>query len=116
MPLVRLPNRAQPWPRRLLALLMLVLQVGVAMSPLVERADRRSAAHAEQRGTRHARTHNEETCAICGVRSLQATVAQAEAPATFRDVPRRIETAYRGVQLSRDPPPSNTSRAPPTLS
>jgi hypothetical protein len=109
-------RRVELWPRRSLALLMLVLQVGIAIAPLAERDGRRTVTHAEQRGTRHTRAHNEETCALCAVRSLQAHIVRAHPAPTFRDVPRRLEIAYVGVVTSRDPPTVNGSRAPPPLS
>lgn len=116
MKLRRILSRVIKWQRRSVALLMLVLQVGVALAPLAERSSRQTITHAEQRGTRHARMHNESACAICAVRSMQATVAAIDDVPPPRDVPRRLAVAIIDVPASRDPPAANTSRAPPRLS
>lgn len=116
MKLRHLLRKAIHWQRRSTALLMLVLQVGVALAPLAERGSRQSVTHAEQRGTRHARMHNESTCAICAVRSMQARATTSDQAPPPRDVPQRFAVAIVDVPASRDPPATNTSRAPPRLS
>jgi hypothetical protein len=115
--LIRRPiHCARFWHRRLSALLMLVLQCGMAMAPMAEREGRRTVTHVEQQGTRHAQLHNEATCALCAVRSLHATVLQASRTLTVLVATAQLVSAPRTVLTSRDPPPSNASRAPPPLS
>jgi hypothetical protein len=106
-------RRAQSWQRRLAALLMLVLHVGLVVAPLADHPGGGRRAHVEQRGARHAQAHNEETCALCAAGSARATVTpRVETPVVVRDV-RRVRTAYFGRIMARDPPIANTSRAPP---
>ncbi len=116
MTLHRLLRRVAHWQRHSTALLMLLVQVGVAIAPLVERDGRQAVNHAEQRGTRHARMHNESTCAVCSVRSLQASVSATQGTTAVHGAPRHMPIAFVGIVTVRDPPTSNTSRAPPSLS
>ena len=116
MQLRRLLGRLTHWQRRSAALLVLVLQAALALSPLTEHADRRTVTHAEQRGTRHAPTHNETTCTVCAVRALQATATARQDVATLHEVRAHVATVYRAVFATRDPPASNGPRAPPPLS
>lgn len=108
--------RLRPLTLRFAALLMLVVQGGVAISPLLDHDGRIATPHAEQRGHRHPTAHNERTCVVCAVRALQAP-AVIDEPAPL-PVQRRtpVEIADRQLSASRDPPPSNASRAPPSLS
>lgn len=96
-------------------MLLLVLHVGVALAPLAERDGRRAVNHAEQRGTRHARMHNEGACAVCSVRSLQATVSVTKIAPTVQDAPLQMMIVYDDAVAVRDAPASNSSRAPPSL-
>ena len=114
--LSRVSGRLTHWQRRSAALLVLVLQAALALSPLTEHADRRTVTHAEQRGTRHAPTHNETTCTVCAVRALQATAAARQDAPTLREVREQVATVYGEVFATRDPPTSNGPRAPPPLS
>jgi len=95
---------------------MLLVQVGVAVAPLAERDGRQAVNHAEQRGTRHARMHNESTCAVCSVRSLQASVNATHVTPALAAAPQQMTITFVGVVTARDPPTSNTSRAPPSVS
>jgi hypothetical protein len=108
--------RLRHWPLRFAALLMLVVQAGIGLSPLFDHDGRIAAPHAEQKGNRHPKAHNERTCVVCAVRALQAP-AVIDDPAPL-PVDRRtpVEIADREQSASRDPPPSNASRAPPRLS
>ncbi len=103
------------WPRRLTALLALVLQVGVVLAPLGERGARQTVTHAEQRGTRHARMHNESTCALCAAGSLQTAMAAPPPPPVLLELPAQVARIALQVPASRDPPSANTTRAPPRL-
>jgi hypothetical protein len=116
MPLRPSLTRRRAWPLRFAALLILVLQVGVGLTPLIDHDGRVPASHMEQRGNRHPKAHNERTCVICGVRALQSPVVTSE-PAPLPILRREIaEIADREQIASRDPPASNASRAPPRLS
>ena len=115
MRLIALLRRTRHWQRRCSALLMLVLQVGVAAAPLAERESGQRVSHAEQPGTRHAPMHNESACVVCAVRSLRAVASQAAMALPLGAAPQRTPVAYVDVLTSRDPPSSNSSRAPPRL-
>ena len=109
-------HRLRHWPIRFAALVTLLLQVGVGISPLLDHDGRIPASHAEQRGNRHPKAHNERTCVVCAVRALQApVVTDNPAPLLTHRRP-RIAVTERTVVASRDPPASNASRAPPRLS
>jgi hypothetical protein len=102
-------------PRHVLAVLLLGLQAAVAMAPLADRPTRQVAAHVDARGTPHAAIHNEETCALCTVRNATAAVSSAAPAPDVRDVPERPASGVSGVLTSRDPPLSNSTRAPPRV-
>jgi len=108
-------RRVPHWQRRSTALLMLLFQVGIALAPLAERDGRQAVNHVEQRGTRHARMHNESTCAVCSVRSLQATVSTTSIARTEHAAPRQMIIVSVYAAAVRDAPASNTSRAPPSV-
>lgn len=116
MTAARLLTRIRHWPLRIAALLMMVLQVGVVVEPLTDHDGRVPAGHAEQRGHRHQRAHNERTCIVCGVRALQSPSPSVATPPIVRASRARTETAYVDVAPARDPPTANSSRAPPALS
>ena len=116
MILQSLVRRVTYWQRQSMALLMLLLHVGVALAPLAEREGRHAANHAEQRGTRHARMHNERTCAVCTVRSLQTAVSAAGIAPTVHDAPFQIIIAFVDAVFARPAPTLNSSRAPPSMS
>jgi hypothetical protein len=109
-------RRTSFWQRRVSALLMLVLQLGMVLAPMAEHEGRRTVTHVEQQGTRHAQLHNEATCALCAVRSLQAAVLQVPHVITVAIATERLVSVPATALASRDPPPSNASRAPPRLS
>ena len=116
MPLRQSPTHRRAWPLRFAALLILVLQVGVGLTPLIDHDGRVPASHVEQRGNRHPRAHNERTCVICAVRALQAPVVTDD-PAPLPTMRREmVEITDREQIASRDAPASNASRAPPRLS
>ena len=112
----RLLPRLHRWSLRLAALLTLVLQVGVGVSPLLDHDGRIPSAHAERHGSRHPRAHNERTCVVCAVRVLQTPTERTHPAPIARQVRKRIETVFAAAPASRDPPASNASRAPPPLS
>ena len=102
--------------RRCAALLMLLLQVGVGISPVLDHDGRIPASHAEGRGSRHPKAHNERTCVVCAVRALQAPVILDTPAPRFTQNRACIDVAEHDVIASRDPPPFNATRAPPRLS
>ena len=112
----RLLPRLHRWSLRFAALLTLVLQVGVGVSPLLDHDGRIPRSHVERHGNRHPRAHNERTCVVCAVRVLQTPTERTHPAAIARQAHQRIETVFADAPASRDPPASNTSRAPPTLS
>ena len=113
----RLIPRLRRWSRCLAALLTLVLQVGVGAAPLLDHDGRIPASHAEHRGHRHPRQHNERSCVICGVHAMQArTVSTDPAPLPTHGRQSLATTMFTGVPAARDAPASNSSRAPPQLS
>jgi hypothetical protein len=112
----RLLTRLQHWPRRFSALLMLVLQVGVGVSPLLDHDGRVPARHMEQRGNRHPSAHNERTCVVCAVRAVQTPAASSDAVPPIHHRRAVLAVAYVDVAPARDPPAGNSSRAPPILS
>ncbi len=112
----RLLTQFRQWPLRIAALLMLVLQVGIVVEPLTDHDGRVPASHVEHRGHRHPKAHNERTCIVCGVRSLQSPSPVVATAPVIRSTRTRVETAYVDVAPARGPPASNSSRAPPVLS
>jgi hypothetical protein len=109
-------RRIPHWQRRFMAVLVFMLQAGVALTPLVHHDGRRPTAHTERRGNQHSAAHNEQTCIVCAVRVAQARVADRVAlPAAERALP-AMAIAYVGAVAPRAPPTSNSSRAPPVLS
>ena len=116
--MARLPilTQLRHWPRRVAALLMVALQMGIGISPLLDHDGRIPARHAEQRGNRHARAHNEQTCVVCAVRALQEPSRRIDPAPIPRVRQSRLEIEVADAPTSRDPPSANSSRAPPPLS
>ena len=111
-PLLR---RVQAWPRRLAALVLLAMQAGVAASALVEfRSESRLSAHAEQDGTRHSGLHNEATCVLCAVRSLQAAAPLQTAHASAVGAHIGVTAGPTATAPRPESLRANLSRAPPT--
>lgn len=109
--------RLRRWSRCVAALLTLVLQVGVGASPLFDHDGRIPASHAERRGNRHPRQHNESTCVVCAVRALQARAVSTDpVPLPYHRRQPQPTITLADAPPSRDAPTSNASRAPPHLS
>jgi hypothetical protein len=110
------PRSRRTGPLRQLALAVLfVLQAAITLSPLLEATERgRMGAHMEQQGARHKYQHDDATCAVCAVRSLHSSPAQACAPiACERQLTKTALDAP--ASHSRDLDPTSLPRAPPRL-
>ena len=99
--------------RRVALFAMLAVEFAVVLGPIVEPHHEATAAHVEQTGTTHHHlVHNEETCAVCALRSLRTlpshgdVVIAAVAPAGFLLAAAFSPAAARGGAV-------NSSRAPP---
>ena len=108
-------RRPHGWCRRLAVAALLALQGAIALAPLAEPSEKgRLGAHAEQRGAQHQYQHDETTCAVCAVRSLHCSPAQACPP---------IILEHEQMAASLDAPlapafrvdPTALPRAPPQL-
>ena len=90
------------------------LQGAIALSPLLESNERgRMPVHVEQQGATHQYQHDEATCAVCTVRALHSSPAQA-CPAIACERQQAVAaldapaTPLHGVEttaLPRAPPP-----------
>ena len=81
MPSLRLiPTRQRGMLSGLIALLAMVAQLVVAISPLAEGRDGRMASHVEATGAQSHYTHNDATCAACQARSIHGTTARQSVP------------------------------------
>ena len=92
---------------------MFAVEFAVVLGPIVEPHHEATAAHVEPTGTTHHHlVHNEESCAICALRSLRTlpshgeVVIAAVAPTGVLLAPAFSPTATRGGAV-------NSSRAPP---
>ncbi len=99
--------------RHIAAALIVSLQLGVATSAVWEgRAERRLDTHVEENGTRHLDQHNEDTCALCSVRTqtpmpadlADRVVAGGEAGVGPAGSHRSVPSAQARTTLSRAPP------------
>jgi hypothetical protein len=93
---------------------LFALQGAIAVSPLLDtRDDGGMAVHVENHGTRHAYLHNEDTCAVCAVRSLHSTVPVVACP----PVAVVCHETVAAIRLDEAPDRPNVStlrsRAPP---
>ena len=112
-----LARRPVSWRRRLTALVLLLTQVGIATSVALElRAEPGMSAHAEQGGATHAGVHNEATCALCAVRSMEAQSGPPTATSTVITTQAGPVTRAVITPPTRAGPSSNPSRAPPPFS
>jgi hypothetical protein len=104
------------WYRRLVALVMCVVQLGIAAaSPFEPNAAAYQGAHVEQDDAQHPLVHNETSCALCAVSSLQATVGllpQLWGMASPPDakLPLATEPPPKAARFANAP-----ARAPPTF-
>jgi hypothetical protein len=66
------------WRHQVALAVLFALQGAIALSPLLESNERgRMPVHVEQQGATHRYQHNEATCAVCTVRALHSSPAQA---------------------------------------
>ena len=98
-----------------IALLALIAQVTVALSPLAEGRRPGMASHVENRGVKLHYAHDEATCASCQARSIHGTPrAPAVAPPVITEVATTVAMARVVVddaeRFSQDNP-----RAPPRV-
>ncbi len=117
LPPVSLRVRPRHLWRRLAACALFALQAVVAVSPVAERGrdTARPLTHIERQGATHPRTHNEDTCALCAVRLLPATVTDKPGPMVVderHDGLRSLETLAAPASAGS---PTNLSRAPPAV-
>jgi hypothetical protein len=94
----RLRHRIGQWLSTTTAMVALVAQLGVSLSPLGEGVPRGKAtvsagAHVETGGTSAHYAHNEATCAVCQARSVQTALPRAQALVT--------SVAHRATSLDR---------------
>lgn len=102
-------------PRQLALAVLFALQGAITLSPLLEVTERgRLGAHAEERGAQHKYQHDENTCAVCAVRSLHSSPALA-APRVAVDRERTVAVLDAPVAPSRHYDPTVLPRAPPRL-
>lgn len=112
-----LPRDTRPalssW-RRSAAAALIALQAVIAVSPVLERRDAVPRdAQVETQGSRHLFAHDESSCAVCAVRTLEADVPpQAAAPIAVATNSLVDPTDAADVRLL-EPAPGNHSRAPP---
>ena len=110
-----LRRRRTGWIKRLPIVGLLLIQVGVAASPLLEPHHGSLVGHVEQDGATHRFVvHNEATCAVCAVRLLHAS-APDQSPVPLMVVHAHfVATGHLVAAPSREQDPTNPSRAPPT--
>lgn len=107
-------NRRHPL-TLIVALVALIAQLGVALSPLAEGRRPGMASHVERGGTKLHYAHDEATCAACQARSIHSAPRQpAVAPLATTEVATAVATSTVRVvdpdRFSQDNP-----RAPPGL-
>lgn len=99
--------------RRVALFALLALELAVAFGPILEPHHEATQTHIEQTGTtHHYLVHDDETCAICTLRSLRSLpssgriVVPAAAPAKLRRTPAVTPALarYRAANSSRAPP------------
>ncbi|HEV8447172.1 MAG TPA: hypothetical protein VGQ44_10140 [Gemmatimonadaceae bacterium] len=108
-------HRRRPTLTLVIALVALIAQVAVALSPLAEGRRPEMASHVESGGVKLHYAHNEATCASCQARSIHGTPRAAdvglrpstEVSATVAEARVHVVAADR---FSQDNP-----RAPPRL-
>ena len=92
---------------------LLVLQGAITLSPLLEPNEKgRLGAHAEEKGAQHKYQHDEATCAVCAVRSLHSSPAQA-CPAIACERQQTVAALDAPVSPARRVDPTALPRAPP---
>ena|SRR5215831_18341549 len=77
MPALNRPKRRRPL-TLVIALVALIAQVAVALSPLAEGRRPEMASHVESGGVKLHYAHNEATCASCQARSIHGTPRPAD--------------------------------------
>jgi hypothetical protein len=104
------------WRRRIALAALIALQTAITFSPLLETTEKgRLGAHAEEQGAQHRYQHDESTCAVCAVRSLHSSPAQA-CPAIACEQQQSIAVLDAPSAPSRSADPTALPRAPPSLS
>lgn len=99
---------------RLCTAALLVLQMAIAFSPLVERQSvQRGAAHTHDQQRRHRQVHDESTCAICSARQQVAEASDPPAAAVAAASPPPPVVRSRVEAPARAPRGDHPSRAPP---
>src|SRR5215471_21747552 len=98
MPALNRPKRRRPL-TLVIALVALIAQVAVALSPLAEGRRPEMASHVESGGVKLHYAHNEATCASCQARSIHGTPRSAHValPPTIRVATTVATTGVRVV-------------------
>jgi len=87
------------------------LQGAITLSPLLEPNEKgRMGAHAEEKGAQHKYQHDEATCAVCAVRSLHSSPAQA-CPAIACERQQTVAALDAPVSAARRVDPTALPRA-----
>lgn len=108
-------SRSTLW-RRVATAALLLLQVMVAFSPVVERQGTiRQVTHAHDQQRHHGLTHDDTNCAVCAARTQVAEAAELPAVAMVAEPPRAPAVADLPAAPPREPRGANPSRAPPVL-
>jgi hypothetical protein len=110
----RLTHPLARWLFSIGAVVAVAAQLSIALAPLGEAQEGRSAAaHVEAGGTATHYAHNDATCAACQARSLQGIAARVPAPLLGRATLTTAFVASSERLNAADLLSHNTPRAPP---
>jgi hypothetical protein len=108
-------RRPNAWRRKLALAALFAIQGAIAVSPLLEPTEKgRLGAHTEERGAQHKYQHDEATCAVCSVRAMHSSPAQAS-PAVACERESWIAALGAPRAPNRRVDPTTLPRAPPRL-
>lgn len=109
-----LVRRLWSWRIHAAACVLLLIQLGVAVSGAYEVGAPRSALpHVEQAGMVDTGGHNEDTCALCAAWSMHASLALPAAPPGINSCEGDPASVVPRAPHQRPGLPANPSRAPP---
>ena len=115
MRVVRPRPKRRSWLFAVIAFLATTAQLAVALSPLVEGREGRTASHVESGGARGHVSHDDATCAACQARSIHGTVPRPSAPLIETEQHSTVALATVERIDSADVRTPTNPRAPPSV-
>ena len=114
-PRVRFGSRPHNWLFGIIALLAVVSQFVLAISPLAEGREDRMASHVEAGGAQTHYAHNDATCASCQARSIHGTAPRPSSSLVAPDTSASAVVSSIEFAVSIGLRSQSNPRAPPVV-